>query len=93
MVISVCIGSACHLSGSYNIIAIFQQKIEEYQLHDMVQVKAAFCMGQCGENGVCVKIDSGEIQCVTGSTARNFFDANVLATLKQSVSEHPAAQI
>jgi NADH:ubiquinone oxidoreductase subunit E len=82
MVISVCIGSACHLSGSYNIIAIFQQKIEEHHLHDMVQVKAAFCMGQCGKNGVCVKLDSGETKGVTGSTARDFFDDNVLAVLK-----------
>ena len=82
MVISVCIGSACHLGGSYNVIAAFQQMIKEYHLFDAIQVKAAFCMGQCGEKGVCVKIDSGEVQSVTGGTAKSFFETNVLAALK-----------
>ena len=82
MVISVCVGSSCHLAGSYNAIASFQQMIEEQNLHDLVQVKAAFCLGQCKKAGVCVKIDSGETQCVTSGTAKSFFDSNVIASLK-----------
>lgn len=82
MVISVCIGTACHLEGSYNVIAAFQQMIEKYSLHDSVKIKAAFCMGHCTHQGVCVKIDSGEVQSVTGTTAKRFFQENVLAVLK-----------
>ena len=29
MVINVCIGSACHLKGSYNIVSELQEMIEE----------------------------------------------------------------
>lgn len=82
MVISVCIGTACHLEGSYNVIAAFQQMIEKYSLHDSVKIKAAFCMGHCTHQGVCVKIDSGEVQSVTGTTAKEFFEENVVAALK-----------
>lgn len=82
MVISVCTGSACHLAGSFNAIATFQQLIEEHNLHDMVQVKASFCLGQCKKAGVCVKIDSGETQCVTSATAKNFFHDQILAAIK-----------
>lgn len=78
MTIRVCIGTSCHLKGSYNIIAVFQQLIEKYKLYDKVKVKAAFCMGKCGGQGVCVSIDEGQPQSVTGSTAKAFFEDNVL---------------
>ncbi|MGN0592047.1 MAG: (2Fe-2S) ferredoxin domain-containing protein, partial [Ruminococcus sp.] len=32
--LNVCIGSSCHLKGSYNIIHTFQHLIEEKGLHD-----------------------------------------------------------
>ena len=40
--LSVCIGSACHIKGSYNMISMFQQMIEENQLHDKVELKGVF---------------------------------------------------
>jgi NADH:ubiquinone oxidoreductase subunit E len=77
MKIHVCIGSACHLKGSYNIINTFQQLVEEYHLSDTVEVNAAFCFGCCVE-AVSVKIDEGEVHSVTGASAREFFVKNVL---------------
>ena len=44
--VSVCIGSSCHLKGSYNVIQAFQQMIEENGLHDKVDFKATLCMRQ-----------------------------------------------
>ena len=77
MKINICIGSACHLKGSYNIINTFQQMVEEYHLSDRVEVNAAFCFGRCAE-AVSVKIDEGEVQSVSGATAREFFMKNIL---------------
>jgi NADH:ubiquinone oxidoreductase subunit E len=34
--LTVCIGSACYLKGSYNVIQTFQQIIEEKSLHDRI---------------------------------------------------------
>lgn len=48
--ISVCIGSACHLKGSYNVINAFQQAIEKNKLNDKVEIGGTFCLGNCGEN-------------------------------------------
>jgi len=50
--LSVCIGSSCHLKGSYNIIQLFQQMMEEYALHDKIDFKANFCMKECQGGGV-----------------------------------------
>ena len=38
--VSVCIGSSCHLKGSYNVIQAFQQMIEENGLHDKARYGA-----------------------------------------------------
>ena len=34
--VSVCIGSSCHLRGSYNVIQTFQHLIEENLLYDKI---------------------------------------------------------
>jgi len=79
--VSVCIGSACHVKGSYNVINAFQQIIEEYDLSDKVELKAVFCLGHCSD-AVSVKIDNGEVYSVSGLTAKNFFKKEILPRIK-----------
>lgn len=76
--INVCIGSACHVKGSYNMISTFQQLIEEHQLHDRVELRGVFCMGCCGQEGVSVRIGEGSPEKVTPIQARSFFKEKVL---------------
>jgi NADH:ubiquinone oxidoreductase subunit E len=78
--LSVCVGSACHIKGSYNIINTFQQIIEEYKLSDKVELKAIFCLGHCTQ-GVSVKIDDSEVYSVSGSSAKEFFETEVIPKL------------
>ena len=73
--LNVCIGSSCHLKGSYNIIQTFQQLIEESALHDRIETKARFCAKQCRQ-GVSVSIGD-DIFSVSPETAREFFRALV----------------
>jgi len=47
MEIKVCIGSACHLKGSYDVIKEFQNLILEYKLEDKIKLKGSFCMNKC----------------------------------------------
>ncbi|MFR1708411.1 MAG: NAD(P)H-dependent oxidoreductase subunit E [Clostridium sp.] len=79
--VSVCIGSACHVKGSYNVINAFQQMIEEHDLSDKVELKAVFCLGHCSD-AVSVKIDNGEVYSVSGLTAKSFFKKEILPRAK-----------
>ena len=79
--VSVCIGSACHVKGSYNVINAFQQIIEEYDLSNKVELKAVFCLGHCSD-AVSVKIDDGEVFSVSGLTAKSFFKKEILSRVK-----------
>ena len=81
MVISVCVGSSCHLKGSYDIIEAFKSALAVNNLADKITLKATFCLGKCGVAGVTVKIDN---EIITGVTTENFnevFETNVLAKL------------
>lgn len=75
MVIDVCIGSACHLKGSYDIIKIFEKLIAQNNLEDKVNVKASFCLNNC-VGAVSVRFD-GQLHSVQPDNAESFFETVV----------------
>lgn len=74
--IQVCIGSACHLKGSYNVISVLQHLIETERLEQQVELKTAFCLGNC-TGAVCVKVNGGETETVESGNVAGFFDKRV----------------
>ena len=77
MTISVCIGSACHLKGSYNVVSELQEMIEEKGLGDKVELTGVFCLGHCTD-AVSVQVGE-EIFSVNTSNVGDFFRDQVLA--------------
>ena len=47
MKVTICIGSACHLKGSREIISKLQKLVDENGLSDKVDLNGAFCSGNC----------------------------------------------
>jgi len=68
MTIYVCVGSGCHLKGSYEIIHLLKEAIKQHQLDATVELKASFCLGHC-VNGVSIKLDD---ETFTGFNKDNF---------------------
>ena len=56
MKVTVCIGSSCHLRGSYDIIQRLKELIAQEKLEDKVNLSASFCLGQC-THGCTIRID------------------------------------
>lgn len=79
MVITVCIGSSCHLKGSKEIVQTLEKLIANNNLVGKVTLNGSFCLGECTK-GVCVKRD-GELFSLTPDTAEQFFQDEVLAKL------------
>ncbi len=65
--ISVCIGSSCHLKGSYDIIEALKTLLAQKGLDKEVELNASFCLGHCID-GVTIKIDD---RIITGVTKDN----------------------
>ena len=75
--ISVCVGSSCHLKGSYDIIKILKNLIKEYELEDKWELKAEFCCNNC-RNPVSVRIDGSKPYSVDVDSAEAFFKEKIL---------------
>lgn len=78
--ISICVGSSCHLKGSYQVIQIFQELIKKNRLETKVELKASFCLGRCTK-GVSVNIDDEFIDELTPVNAVARFEEYVLRRL------------
>ncbi len=82
MDIFVCIGSSCHLKGSYDIIQLLNERIRRDGLEDRVEVKGSFCLGHCTD-GVSMRVGD---TIVTGVSRENFdskFEEYVLGALER----------
>ena len=75
--ISICVGSSCHLKGSYQIIGVYRELIRKHRLEDKVELKASFCLGRCTK-GVAVKVDEEYMEDLTISNAIDKFSEYVL---------------
>lgn len=53
--VEVCVGTCCYLKGSYNILRDLGRRIKEAGIEDKVNLKAAFCLENCG-SGANVKV-------------------------------------
>lgn len=80
MRVSICIGSACHLKGSREVIQKLQRLVSDNGLEDKVDLNGDFCSGNCVK-GVCVTVD-GELYSVKPETAEEFF----LKEIKEKLS-------
>jgi len=78
--ISVCIGSSCHLKGSYDVVSELERLINEKALASKIEVKASFCLGNCTKP-VSIKINDGPVMSVSKENVSNFFDEHVMKNL------------
>lgn len=82
MTVLICVGSSCHLKGSYDIIELMKARLAKEGLEDKVNLKGTFCLGKCGIAGVSIQVDE---QIITGVTKDNFdevFNKHILSKLR-----------
>ena len=77
MRVSICIGSACHLKGSREVIPKLQKLVSENGLDGKVDLNGDFCSGNC-RKGVCVTVD-GTLYSVKPETTEEFFKNEILS--------------
>lgn len=78
LTISVCVGSACQIKGSYDVINRIQSLIKEHNVGDKVELKGAFCLGRCTpEVSVSVE-EEKKIYSVSKDNVDSFFAEHIL---------------
>lgn len=79
MKVTICIGSACHLKGSREVIAQLQGLVKEQNLDGRVDLNGSFCSGNC-VSGVSVTVDDCNFSLKPENT-REFFEKEILGRL------------
>ncbi len=79
MRVTICIGSACHLKGSREIITQLQGLVKENGLEGQVDLNGAFCSGNC-VSGVCITLD-GEVYSLKPEDTKEFFEKEITGRL------------
>ena len=80
MVVSICIGSSCHLKGSREVVKELSALVKEHQLEGEVELIGSFCNGQCLVD-VCVTID-GKYFSLKPEDTRTFFETEILGRIR-----------
>ncbi len=62
MIIKVCVGSSCHLKGSYDVVEAFKALVKKYNVEDKIELQASFCLSNC-LHGVSAAVEEiGDVQ-------------------------------
>ncbi|CAG1011724.1 hypothetical protein ANRL4_04472 [Anaerolineae bacterium] len=78
----VCMGSACHQSGVYQVLPVLQRLLEEHGFEGHIALKGAFCLGPCMD-GIVIKLGERLILQVNLHTIERKFQEEILPLLQQ----------
>lgn len=75
--LEVCVGSSCHLKGSYAVINELKRLIMEHSLENRVELKGCFCLGKC-KDGVSMRLNGEIYTAITITNVKAFFETEVI---------------
>lgn len=81
--IQICVGSACHLKGSAEIIEKMQSAITEHGVDDDVALAGSFCTGHCNRVGVTIIVNDVVHAGITPATFSEFFETVIMKAIKE----------
>lgn len=79
MKVTICIGSACHLKGSREIIERLQSLVSQNGLGGKVDLNGSFCSGNC-DHGVCITVED-QLFSVKPEDTEGFFANEIMGRL------------
>ncbi|WP_026098133.1 (2Fe-2S) ferredoxin domain-containing protein [Kamptonema formosum] len=77
----LCMGSACHQLGVYEVLPKLQSMIGEYQLEDRVELKGSFCLETCSD-GIVMKFKDKVFTQISPENIEQKFIQEILPTIQ-----------
>ncbi|MBQ1491963.1 MAG: (2Fe-2S) ferredoxin domain-containing protein [Blautia sp.] len=78
VIVSVCVGSSCHLTGSEEIVEMLTKAIKEKDVEDEVVLMGSFCFGKCNRKGVTIGVDDDVFPGITPEGFPQFFEEQIM---------------
>lgn len=83
IIVQICIGSSCHLKGSYDIVEMMKQSIADEKLDDEIVLAGSFCIGKCNREGVTIQVDDDVYTGITKDNFKEFWNKDILRTVSE----------
>jgi NADH:ubiquinone oxidoreductase subunit E len=83
VIVTICVGSSCHIYGSEEIVNLLNQAIEKYGLDGEVIPVGGFCTEKCNRKGVTIQVDDDFFTGVTPATFDTFFTEHILSRVEK----------
>ena len=80
--VEICIGSACYVKGSSQVVNDLNALIKEKGWEDRIAVKGSFCMKACQNHiGLGIRINGTPLEGVTAQNAKEKLEEGLSAAL------------
>ena len=76
-IIYLCMGSACHQFGVYDVLPTLQKLMVDHRLENEIVLKGAFCLGPCMD-GIVLKVGDRMIVNINAQNIEQKFLEEVL---------------
>jgi len=80
----LCMGSACHQKGVYEVLPKLQRLISDNNLDAIVELKGAFCLGPCTD-GIIMRYRDITFKKISPDNIEIKFKNEILPKLKHSL--------
>ncbi|OLP17852.1 hypothetical protein BST81_12365 [Leptolyngbya sp. 'hensonii'] len=77
----LCMGSACHQLGVYEVLPRLQALMREHQLEDSVTLKGSFCLEICS-NGITMKFRDQHFMNISPQNLDEIFVREILPAIQ-----------
>ncbi|MBE7383598.1 MAG: (2Fe-2S) ferredoxin domain-containing protein [Leptolyngbya sp. SIO1E4] len=84
----LCMGSACHQLGVYDVLPKLQELIVEHDLGDEIELKGSFCLETCSR-GIAMKFQDTHFSNISPQNVEIKFKEEILPVI-QAVLAHAA---
>lgn len=81
----LCMGSACHQLGVYDVLPRLQQLLHAHGLGDEVELRGAFCLEHCAD-GISMKHRSQVFQRINPQNVDERFEQEILPSLQAAIA-------
>jgi NADH:ubiquinone oxidoreductase subunit E len=81
----LCMGSACHQLGVYDVLPQLQALIQKHQLEDTIELKGSFCLESCSQ-GIVMKFRDTFFTKISPQDVATKFETNILPEIQKTLS-------
>jgi NADH:ubiquinone oxidoreductase subunit E len=81
----LCMGSACHQLGVYDVLPKLQELIVEHKLEDAIELKGSFCLETCS-HGIVMKFHDSRFTEINPQNVETKFIDEIVPLIQQALA-------